>query len=118
MQHSIPIDNMYFIYLLRKHSYETTQSSGNGDIGWERKNTAVLRQYVSPESYAAVSAEIDKMPCIIETLKGCEPLFPRSSILTYRADNWEGKKSTDMEDRINITCIREGREFINFITLN
>ena len=42
----------------------------NGDIGWERKNTAVLRQYVSPESYAAVSAEIDKMPCIVETLKG------------------------------------------------
>ena len=30
----------------------------NGDIGWERKNTAVLRQYVSPESYAVVSAEI------------------------------------------------------------
>ena len=64
----------------------------NGDIGWERKNTAVLRQYVSPESYAAVSAEIDKMPCIVETLKGCEPLFPRYSTLTYRINSWEGKK--------------------------
>lgn len=89
----------------------------NGDIGWERKNTAVLRQYVSPESYAAVSAEIDKMPCIVETLKGCEPLFPRYSTLTYRINSWEGKKSTDQEDRIDITCIREGREFINFYNL-
>jgi hypothetical protein len=89
----------------------------NGDIGWERKNTAVSRQYVSPESYAAVSAEIDKMPCIVETLKGCEPLFPRYSILTYSTDSWEGKKSTDKEDRIDITCIREGREFINFYNL-
>lgn len=108
---------MYLIYLLRKHSYEATQSSGNGDIGWERKNTAVLRQYVSPESYAAVSAEIDKMPCIVETLKGCEPLFPRYSTLTYSTDSWEGKKSTDKADRIDITCIREGREFINFYNL-
>ena len=89
----------------------------NGDIGWERKNTAVLRQYVSPESYAAVSAEIDKMPCIVETLKGCEPLFPRYSTLTYSTDSWEGKKSTDKADRIDITCIREGREFINFYNL-
>lgn len=89
----------------------------NGDIGWERKNTAVLRQYVSPESYAAVSAEIDRMPCIVETLKGCEPLFPRYSTLTYRINSWEGKKSTDQEDRIDITCIREGREFINFYNL-
>ena len=89
----------------------------NGDIGWERKNTAVLRQYVSPESYAAVSAEIDKMPCIVETLKGCEPLFPRYSTLTYRINSWEGKKSTDKEDRVDIICIREGREFINFYNL-
>lgn len=89
----------------------------NGNIGWERKNTAVLRQYVSPESYAAVSAEIDKMPCIVETLKGCEPLFPRYSTLTYSTDSWEGKKSTDKADRIDITCIREGREFINFYNL-
>lgn len=89
----------------------------NGDIGWERKNTAVLRQYVSPESYAAVSAEIDRMPCIVETLKGCEPLFPRYSTLTYRINSWEGRKSTDQEDRIDITCIREGREFINFYNL-
>ena len=89
----------------------------NGDIGWERKNTAVLRQYVSPESYAAVSAEIDKMPCIVETLKGCEPLFPRYSTLTYRINSWEGKKSTDKEDRVDIICIREEREFINFYNL-
>ena len=66
----------------------------NGDIGWERKNTAVLRQYVSPESYAAVSAEKDKM-----------------------INSWEGKKSTDKEDRVDIICIREGREFINFYNL-
>ena len=56
---------------------------------------------------AAVSAEIDKMPCIVETLKGCEPLFPRYSTLTYRINSWEGKKSTDKEDRVDIICIRK-----------
>jgi hypothetical protein len=90
-----------------------------GDLGWNRHNTAVLRQYrLTPEGYEALCRSIDAMPIVTESLKGVHyALFPEFSRMVTTVNSWDGKPNETDPSLDNVKVIDWNADFDRFYGL-
>lgn len=87
----------------------------NTDLGWERKNIAVITYIYPDDSFDAIADKVEKMPCTQEVLKGHWGLLPPGSIASMYFTNWDGKQ--DATKDISIMSLMEGEDLAQFYNL-
>lgn len=87
----------------------------NTDLGWERKNIAVITYIYPVDQFDEISDKIEKMSCNRQVLKDHWGLLPRGAVASMYFTNWEGKQ--DSVKDISIMSLMEGEELAQFYNL-
>lgn len=87
----------------------------NTDLGWDRKEIAVITYIYPYNQFDEIGDKIEKMSCTREVLKGHWGLLPRGAVASMYLTDWDGKQ--DSVKDISIMALMEGEELAEFYHL-